>query len=156
MSPLYRGVRIIEVGNVWFLAFLGPNELSVIERCPYYRGVRKERFDCTTVHSISKFQVIVVQWRQRNETKRVPHTITSIRKRHVFFFFCMNRPSAQRTMTWNNRKEDWKNKNSLLCDVIAVVAVLESWGSCCHKTIDSFRFGDEDYCEYEIVSIWIT
>ena len=32
--PLYRGVRIIEVGNVWFLAFLGPNELSVIERCP--------------------------------------------------------------------------------------------------------------------------
>ena len=28
------------------LAFLGPNELSVIERCPYYRGVRKERLDC--------------------------------------------------------------------------------------------------------------
>ena len=25
---------------------LGPNELSVIERCPYYRGVRKERLDC--------------------------------------------------------------------------------------------------------------
>ena len=24
---------------------LGPNELSVIERCPYYRGVRKERLD---------------------------------------------------------------------------------------------------------------
>ena len=45
--PLYRGVRIIEVGNVWFLAFLGPNELSVIERCPCYRGVRKERLDCT-------------------------------------------------------------------------------------------------------------
>ena len=44
--PLYRGVRIIEVGNVWFVAFLGPNELSVIERCPYYRGVRKERLDC--------------------------------------------------------------------------------------------------------------
>ena len=21
----------------------GPNELSVIERCPYYRGVRKDR-----------------------------------------------------------------------------------------------------------------
>ena len=27
-------------------AFLGPNELSIIERCPYYRGVRKERLDC--------------------------------------------------------------------------------------------------------------
>ena len=25
--------------------FLGPNELSVVERCPYYRGVRKERLD---------------------------------------------------------------------------------------------------------------
>ena len=23
-----------------------PNILSVIERCPYYRGVRKERLDC--------------------------------------------------------------------------------------------------------------
>ena len=29
-----------------FLAFLGPNELSVIERCPFYRGARTERFDC--------------------------------------------------------------------------------------------------------------
>ena len=27
-------VHIIEVGNVWFLAFLGPKEPSVIERCP--------------------------------------------------------------------------------------------------------------------------
>ena len=44
--PLYRGVRLIEEGNVWFLAFLGPNELCVIERCPYYRGVRKESLDC--------------------------------------------------------------------------------------------------------------
>ena len=44
--PLYRGVRIIEVGNVGFQAFLGPNELSVVERCPYYRGVGKERLDC--------------------------------------------------------------------------------------------------------------
>ena len=26
---------------------LGPNELSVIERCLYYRGVRKERLDCS-------------------------------------------------------------------------------------------------------------
>ena len=30
-----------------FLVFLGPNELSVIERCPYYRGVREERLDCS-------------------------------------------------------------------------------------------------------------
>ena len=28
---------------------LGPNELSVIERCPYYRGVRNERLDCICV-----------------------------------------------------------------------------------------------------------
>ena len=44
--PLYRVVRITEVGYVWFLAFLGPNELSVIKRCPYYRSVRKESLDC--------------------------------------------------------------------------------------------------------------
>ena len=25
--------------------FLGPNELSVVERCPYYRFVRKEGLD---------------------------------------------------------------------------------------------------------------
>ena len=37
VGPLYRCVRIIEVGKVWFLAILGPNKLSVIERCPYYR-----------------------------------------------------------------------------------------------------------------------
>ena len=36
--PLYRDVGIIVVGNVWFLA---------LERCPYYRGVRKERLDCS-------------------------------------------------------------------------------------------------------------
>ena len=29
----------------------GPNELSVIERCPYYRGVRRERFHCIPVLS---------------------------------------------------------------------------------------------------------
>ena len=40
-------VLYIEVENVSFLAFLGQNELSVIERGPYYRGVRKERFDCS-------------------------------------------------------------------------------------------------------------
>ena len=28
------------------VAFLGPNELSVIERCPYYRSIRNERLDC--------------------------------------------------------------------------------------------------------------
>ena len=31
------------------MAKLGPNELSVKERCPYYRGVRKERLDCISV-----------------------------------------------------------------------------------------------------------
>ena len=37
------------------LVFLGPNELSVAERCPYnnYRGVRKERLDCTTIHKVN-------------------------------------------------------------------------------------------------------
>ena len=25
--------------------FLGPNELSVVEKCPFYRGVHKERLD---------------------------------------------------------------------------------------------------------------
>ena len=29
-----------------FLAFLGPNKLSVIERCPFYRGACTERFHC--------------------------------------------------------------------------------------------------------------
>ena len=43
-----RGVRIIEVENVLFLAFLGPNELSVIERCLYYESVHKDqRLDCS-------------------------------------------------------------------------------------------------------------
>ena len=28
------------------MAILGPNELSVIERCPYHGGVCKERLDC--------------------------------------------------------------------------------------------------------------
>ena len=42
-----RGVRIIEVENVLFLAFLGPNELSVIERCLCYESVHKDqRLDC--------------------------------------------------------------------------------------------------------------
>ena len=46
--PLYRGVRIIEVGNGWFLLFLEESQTncSYIERCPYCRGVRKERLDC--------------------------------------------------------------------------------------------------------------
>ena len=37
------------------LAFLGPNKLSIIERCPYYRGVCKERLDCTWNCLISCF-----------------------------------------------------------------------------------------------------
>ena len=51
-------VRFTEVSvlcmNVRFLAFLVPNELSVIERCPYYRDFRKEKLDCT--HMRKRFQ----------------------------------------------------------------------------------------------------
>ena len=36
-----------------FWHFLGPNELSVIERCPYYRGVRKERLDCVRINKMN-------------------------------------------------------------------------------------------------------
>ena len=36
------------------MAFLGLNKLSVIERCPYYRGVRKERLDCTNYFFFSQ------------------------------------------------------------------------------------------------------
>ena len=36
--PYYGGVRIIEVEFVWNLVSFGPCGLSVIERCPYYRG----------------------------------------------------------------------------------------------------------------------
>ena len=32
---------------MWNLVSFGPCGLYVIERCPYYRGVRKERFDST-------------------------------------------------------------------------------------------------------------
>ena len=46
-SVRFTGVHIIEVGNVRFLACLGPNKLFAIERCPCYRGVHKERLDCT-------------------------------------------------------------------------------------------------------------
>ena len=37
----------MEVGIVWIMVSSGPIELSVIERCPYYACLRKERFDCT-------------------------------------------------------------------------------------------------------------
>ena len=63
--PLYRGVRIIEVGNVGFLEFLGPNELSVIERCPYYRGFRKERLDCILFR-----QCLIYMWSKARCTGR--------------------------------------------------------------------------------------
>ena len=29
------------------MAFLGPDGLSIIERCPYYGGDREERLDCS-------------------------------------------------------------------------------------------------------------
>ena len=58
-TPLFT-----EVGKVWFLAFLGPNDLSIIERCPYHRGVCKERlklhitktcFNCYFIHDLLSF-----------------------------------------------------------------------------------------------------
>ena len=42
----YGGVRFREVGFKWISVSQGQIELSVIERGPYYRGVRKERFHC--------------------------------------------------------------------------------------------------------------
>ena len=36
---------------------VGPNELFVIERCPYYRGVRKERLDCITFFTFVIFRL---------------------------------------------------------------------------------------------------
>ena len=42
----YRGVHIIELCTIFGIS--GPNELSVMERCPYYRGVCKERLDCVS------------------------------------------------------------------------------------------------------------
>ena len=78
-DPLYRGVRIIEVGNVWFLAFLGPNELSVIERCPCYRGVRKERLDCTDDVSLVRsgyyaYYASDCSWREGNLLQPIKST----------------------------------------------------------------------------------
>ena len=40
---------MLEVEFVWNLVSFGPCGLSSIERCPYYRGVRKERFDCISI-----------------------------------------------------------------------------------------------------------
>ena len=45
--PHYRGVRFKEERFVWISVSQGPSELSVIERCPYKRGVLEERFHCT-------------------------------------------------------------------------------------------------------------
>ena len=41
VSVLWRSVEF-----VWNLVSFRPSGLSVIERCPHYRYVRKERFDC--------------------------------------------------------------------------------------------------------------
>ena len=42
------------------MAFLGPNELSVIEKCPNYRGVRKERFDCNNNNDIDMTMMMMM------------------------------------------------------------------------------------------------
>ena len=75
----YRGVRIIEVGNVGFLAFLGPNELSVIERCPYYKGFRKERFDCILFR-----QCLIYMWSKALCTGRPNFAIYMLIKQVCF------------------------------------------------------------------------
>ena len=53
--PYYRGVRFREVGFIWISVSQGPSELSVIERCPYYRRVCKERFHCTCKLDLSLY-----------------------------------------------------------------------------------------------------
>ena len=55
ISVRIMDVRFREVGFIWISFSQGPSELSVIERCPYYRGVRKERFHCTYQHSKISF-----------------------------------------------------------------------------------------------------
>ena len=35
---------------------LGPNKLSVIDRCPYYRGVHKEKLDCISINILVTFE----------------------------------------------------------------------------------------------------
>ena len=40
---------------------LGPNELSIIERCPYYRGVRKEGLDCVSFHLLPSLSIIMLR-----------------------------------------------------------------------------------------------
>ena len=45
------------------MAFLGPNELSVIERCPYYRGVRKKKLDCMQICILSSSHYVMASSR---------------------------------------------------------------------------------------------
>ena len=58
--PQYRGVRFGEIGFIWISVSQGPSELSVIERCPYQRGVRKERFHCTQIYMLSFIVSIII------------------------------------------------------------------------------------------------
>ena len=50
--PYYRGVRFREAGFIWISVSQGPSEL---ERCLYYRRVRKERFHCTCKLDLSLY-----------------------------------------------------------------------------------------------------
>ena len=43
----------------------GPSGLSVIARGPYYRGVRKERFDCSKLAKFSLRRDFYMQWLSR-------------------------------------------------------------------------------------------
>ena len=53
----YSGVRFKEVDFIWISVSQGPSELSIIERYPYYRGVRKERFHCSCINGNVKIMV---------------------------------------------------------------------------------------------------
>ena len=58
--PDYRGVRFREVGFIWISVSQGPSDLSIIERCPYYRGVHKERFHCKHFSKITPSTIIII------------------------------------------------------------------------------------------------
>ena len=63
------------------MVFLGPNELSVIERCPYYRSIGKDRLDCTSfdlhinffyIKKCFQFLLQLVLYLSQGDTKAMP------------------------------------------------------------------------------------
>ena len=45
--------------------------MSVLERCPSYRGVREERVDCSTKIAFFPFPGAREEWEKRNSGKQV-------------------------------------------------------------------------------------